>query len=83
MIDVTHWYYPQIFVLIWFAWRGFTQLKKCLSKKHRMEVRATSRATAYLSERTLTMIENVAAPSAFIAIYGPCLLFLYLGGFFS
>lgn len=83
MIDVTHWYYPQIFMVLWLAWRFFSQLRKCLSKEHRAHIRARSPATNVLSERTLTMIENVAAPFAVLTVYGPCMLLLYLGGFFS
>lgn len=83
MIDVTHWYYPQILTLIWFAWRLTSQTRKCLSMEHRRQIRAKSNAQEHLSDNTLATIENIAAPLAVISVYGPPLMFLYLGGFFS
>lgn len=83
MIDITHWYYPQIFVILWFAWRVFVNVRKNVTKDWRIKIRAESYSSRFLSDRVLTVTENLAACVALLVVYGPCLLFLLLGGFFS
>lgn len=88
MIDISHWYYPQILVLLWFAWRFCCQVYRCTRKETRAEIHAQvmekdAPGYRYMDDKTAHALQTFAAVAAVLTIYGPCLLLLYLGGFFA
>lgn len=85
-MNIHNWFYPQILLLAWFAWRIVSQFRRLSEKK--AEVRASieqdHRYTfAFMSDELKSSLETIAVIIAITAVYAPALALVYLGGFFK